>query len=70
MNKNRLWLIAVLIIGIGGYWAYDAYQEQKRQATWDALLSGPDCDSCAARKQSMAKNVEERKALKNEEQAE
>jgi len=68
MNKRGLLVVAILVIGVGGYWAYGAYQEEQRMKAWESLLNDPGCDACAARKTSIAKKQEERKAKALEEQ--
>ncbi len=68
MNKQTFLLVAVVVIGLGGYWAYESYQEQKRMEAWESLLTGDDCDTCAARKASIKKIQDERKAKEAAEQ--
>lgn len=68
MNKSGLLLVVAVVIGVGGYWAYDAYQEQQRAEAWKSLLSDTGCDACAARKASIAKKQEEREATAADEQ--
>ena len=69
MNKHTVLAILGIIIGIGGYWAFESYQEHQRMKAWESLMEGDDCDVCAARKAAMGKNLEERKEKTAEEPA-
>lgn len=64
MNRRAIIAVsvAVVVAGVGSFWAYESYQERQRMEAWETLLKGDGCDECAARKASVAKKQEERKA--------
>jgi len=58
-------VVALLILGAGSALAYEIYDERRKAAVWEELLSGADCDACAARK----KGIAEKQAKKREAEA-
>ncbi len=54
-------LVAVLIVGIGGNFAWQAYEDHQRAEAFKVLLDGVDCSSCAARKASVAEKAQQRR---------
>ena len=66
-NRRAILAFVVVAAGIGGYWAYESYQERQRMEAWESLLNDGGCDACAARKAGVVKSQEERKARKTAE---
>ena len=62
MNKPVVLAVLAVVIGIGGYWAFESYQERQRMKTWETLMEGDECTACSARKAALKKNLDERKA--------
>ena len=72
-RKWRIWALAgIIILAAGGTFAYETYERQQKSKVWEELLSGSNCDTCAVRKQGIAKKQAERRAQEalNAEQSE
>ena len=48
--RTLMIVISVFVIGAGGNFAHDAYQEHERQKMREALSSRVNCSSCAVHK--------------------
>ncbi len=57
--STLLIVIALLEIGAGGKFAYDAYQDYQYQKNWEKVLLEIECSTCAAHKKELKLMMEE-----------
>ena len=57
--RTLLIVITMVVIGAGGKFAYDAYQDHERQKMWEMLSSPASCNTCAARKANLKRRRED-----------
>ena len=64
-HRRFLILLVLLVVGIGGNVAWNAYEDHQREEAWESLLEGSDCTACSAPKASMTEKANKRKAEKS-----